>query len=120
MVCQMGFLKISRRTSIFESKYLFCLFIILILCLIDGVFTIHLIKKGAWEANPVMRVALSVSHEFFFLIKYFLTAGGLIILLKFGDRRVFKFLRVEELACGLVILYEGLIIYEISIYHLVK
>lgn len=118
---QQRFLSSRFEPTGLEGKYLFCLFVVLILCLIDGTMTIFLVEKGAWEANPLMRYALSVSYEFFFFLKYFLTAGGLLFLLRNGNKRIFKGLfSLEEFAGGLVLFYEGLVIYEISIYHIVK
>jgi hypothetical protein len=109
----------GKRNDFFETKYIICLFIILILTIADGILTIFLLKKGAWEANPFMRYTLSVSYEFFFFLKYFLTAGGVLFLIKNGDRKVFRGLfSLEEIAGGLVLFYEGLVIYEIAIYHL--
>ena len=111
----------GKRPDFFESKYVFALFATLLLTLVDGILTVSLVKKGAWEANPVMRYALSVSYEFFIFLKFFLTAGGLIFLLKNGGRRVFRGLfSLEEIAAGIVLFYEGLIIYEITIYHIVR
>ena len=110
--------KDHRKQALFQTKYVFCLFIVLILCLVDGTMTITLIQRGAWEVNPIMRLALSVSHEFFFIVKYFLTAGGLLFLLKNGEMRILNgLLSLEEIAGGLVLFYEGLVIYEITIYH---
>ncbi len=112
--------ELSRKSSL-SYKYVFCLFIALILCIADGILTIFLVKKGAWEANPLMRHALSVGTEYFLIMKYFLTAGGLLFLLHHGKRRIFgKILSVEEVAGGIVLFYEGLIIYEITIYQIVK
>ena len=109
------------KPTVFEGKYLFCLFVGLILCLVDGTMTIFLVEKGAWEANPLMRYALSVSHEFFFFLKYFLTAGGLLVLLWNGNRRVLGGLfSLEEIVWGIVLFYEGLVIYEITVFHFVK
>jgi hypothetical protein len=102
-------------------KYIACLFITLILCIVDGAMTIFLVKKGAWEANPLMRRALGEGTAVFLFLKYFLTAGGLLFLLHHGRRRLFKgALSVEEVAAGIVLFYEGLVIYEISLYHVVK
>jgi hypothetical protein len=107
--------------SFFPWKYAITLFITLILCLIDGGLTIFLVNKGAWEANPLMRHALSVSHEYFLVLKYFLTAGGFLFLLRHGRRRIFRgIMTIEELAGGIVLFYAGLVIYEITIYHIVK
>lgn len=105
----------------FPWKYAVTLFIILILCLIDGGLTIFLVKRGAWEANPLMRHALSVSHEYFIILKYLLTAGGILFLIHHGRRRVFRgLMTLEELAGGILLFYAGLVIYEITIYHIVK
>lgn len=105
----------------FEGKYTLCLFVVLIFSLVDGTMTLILLKMGAREANPLMRYALTVSHEFFFLLKYFLTAGGLLFLLANGKQRIFGGkLSLEEIAAGLVIFYEGLVIYEITIFHVFK
>lgn len=109
----------KAKPNFFEAKYVFCLFIVLILSLVDGTMTIFLIGKGAWEVNPVMRYALSVSHEFFLILKYFLTAGGVLYLLINGNKRIFRgLITIEEIAGSLVLFYEGLVIYEIAIYHL--
>lgn len=111
----------GKRPDFFESKYVFCLFVALLLTIADGIFTIYLVQKGAWEANPVMRYAISVSYEFFISLKFFLTAGGLLFLLKNGNRRIFRGLfSLEEIAAGIVLFYEGLIIYEIVIYQIIR
>ena len=113
--------KWTSGKSSFSWKYVVTLFITLVFCILDGALTIFLVKRGAWEANPLMRHALAVSHEYFFILKYFLTAGGLLFLLHHGNRKLFGgLLTVEEVAGGIVLFYEGLIIYEITIYHIVK
>lgn len=110
-----------KQKSSLPYKYIITLFIILIFCVLDGIFTLYLVEKGAWEANPLMRHALKVSYEFFFLLKYFLTAGGIVFLLHHGDRRIFGgIFSVEEIAGGIVLFYEGLIIYEVTLYFLIK
>jgi hypothetical protein len=107
--------------SSWPLKYAVTLIITLILCILDGGLTIFLVGKGAWEANPLMRHALSVSHVYFIVLKYVLTAGGLLFLLAHGRRRIFGgVMTVEELAAGLVLFYEGLVLYEITIYHIVR
>ena len=91
----------------FKTKYLIYLLLLLVLCLLDGTMTILLIEKGAWEANPIMRMALTVSHEFFFLLKYFITAAGLFFLLYNGNKVVFNgFCKLEEIAGLFIVFYE--------------
>jgi hypothetical protein len=110
----------ARKTSL-SWKYVVALFITLVLCILDACLTIFLVGRGAWEANPLMRYALSVSYEYFLLSKYFLTAFGLLFLFLNGKKKVFGgLLMVEEIAGGIVLFYEGLVIYEITIYHIVR
>ena len=110
----------AGKTSL-SWKYVFALFVTLVLCIVDACLTIFLVGRGAWEANPLMRYALSVSYEYFLLSKYFLTAFGLLFLFLNGKKRVFGGLfMVEEIAGGIVLFYEGLVIYEITIYHIIR
>jgi hypothetical protein len=113
--------KFDTRKSTLSWKYVVALFVTLILCILDGILTISLVEKGAWEANPLMRYAISVSYEYFLFSKYFLTASGLLFLFLHGEKKVFgKIFTVEEIAGGIVLFYEGLVIYEITVYHIVK
>jgi len=110
----------AGKTSI-SWKYVFALFVTLVLCILDACLTIFLVGRGAWEANPLMRYALSVSHEYFLLSNYFLTAFGLLFLFLNGKKKVFGGnLTIEEIAGGIVLFYEGLVIYEISIYYIIR
>jgi hypothetical protein len=111
----------EHKPTFFEKKYILCLFITLILSLVDGTMTIYLLELGAWEVNPFMRQALSLGHEVFFFSKYFLTAGGLLLLLINADKRILRgMLSLEEISASIILFYEGLIIYEITIYHIFK
>ena len=97
------------------------MFAVLLLSLADGILTLSLVERGAWEANPVMRFALTVSREFFLTLKYFLTVGGLIVLLAFGKRRILGgAISLEEIAGLIILCYEGLIIYEIALWQLTR
>jgi hypothetical protein len=111
----------KSHPSFFEKKYVLCMFVVLLLSLMDGTTTVFLLHLGAWEANPVMHYALSIGYEFFFFVKYFLTAGGLLFLLSRGGQRVFGGLFVlEEIAGGLVLFYLGLVIYELAVFHFIQ
>ena len=108
-----------NKGRFFSGKNLFVLFTVLLLSLADGMLTMSLLEKGAWEANPIMRFALSVSREFFLILKYFLTASGVLFLLRFGDKKVFsERISLEEIAGLFIVFYEGLVIYEITLWHL--
>jgi Domain of unknown function (DUF5658) len=46
------------------------------LSLLDAWYTLDLLKRGATEANPVMRAALDISDEAFVVIKTIITVVG--------------------------------------------
>ena len=46
------------------------------LSLLDAWYTLDLIKQGATEANPVMKLALEISDQAFVVIKTLITIGG--------------------------------------------
>ena len=46
------------------------------LSLLDAFYTLDLLKRGATEANPVMKLALEVSDEAFVVIKTLITILG--------------------------------------------
>jgi hypothetical protein len=48
--------------------------VVLGLSLLDAAFTLHLLTRGATEANPVMRAALHLGDEAFVFIKTVVTA----------------------------------------------
>ena len=50
--------------------------IVIGLSLIDAGFTLYLLKRGATEANPVMRAALHLGDRAFVLIKTLVTVGA--------------------------------------------
>lgn len=101
--------------SLFQKKhssrtFAYIAFIIL-LCLLDALFTSFLIAKGASEINPVMAFFLQFGHTTFIAAKYSITVISLIIILiagkkldnRFGPNTLFKV--IAGLFC-LVILWE--------------
>jgi hypothetical protein len=104
-----------------RNRLVIILLTTLLLTIADGILTIHLLNLGAWEANPLMRFALSVSLEFFIGVKYHLTAGGLFILLRFGKVAILdESITLQEIALGVILFYQGLVIYEIECYMILS
>lgn len=93
---------------------------ILVLCCLDAIFTLNLIRLGiATEANPVMRVLIEHDLMLFMLAKYTLTVLGLFTLLMHKNFRVFKHFKVGHVLCGLVVMYALLIKYELWLFSLI-
>ena len=74
----------DRKTHIYVDIYghylLISLLLIILLSVFDAYFTIFHVEKGAREINPFMNFLISYGNFRFFIIKYILTALGLILL----------------------------------------
>lgn len=74
----------DRKTHIYVDLYghylLISLLLIILLSVLDAYFTIFHIEKGAREINPFMNFLIGYGNVHFFIIKYILTALGLILL----------------------------------------
>lgn len=90
--------KSPKQFDRYSNKLLILIVVILVLSIIDAVFTILLIDKGAIELNPVMSFYINVSQIWFICIKYFLTSASLILLLFCNERMIFRIrIRVKNL-----------------------
>ena len=58
---------------------------ILLLGVIDALFTLWLLTRGAYEINPIMKYFLEIGPYTFFFFKYFLTIASVICLLMFRN-----------------------------------
>ncbi len=74
----------------YSAKVLTVILVIIGLSLLDAIFTLLLIDRGARELNPVMAVCLEQSPFFFISVKYLLTSASVIILLFIKDAYLFK------------------------------
>jgi hypothetical protein len=91
---------------------------LLVLTLVDGMFTIALIDLGCEEANPLMRYLLDRSQTAFFIGKYALTAVFLPIALVLNRHRLFGTrLRVGHVVPIVVGLYVVLIAYQATLWN---
>jgi hypothetical protein len=70
-----------RFVDVYSPGFLLVILIVLSFSLLDAYLTLHLINQGAQELNPVMAFFLEFGHMPFLLVKYFLTAFGLVALL---------------------------------------
>jgi len=70
-----------------SSKIFAMAVIILTLSIIDGLFTLHLISKGAGEANPFMSFLIELNPFIYFYAKCFITGIGTIILIHLRNYR---------------------------------
>jgi hypothetical protein len=108
----------DRRRPHFVDRFSSATFILVLMLLaasiVDAVLTIHLLREGADEINPLMDHFLAHGVQRFLLIKYVLTAGGLPLLLIYQNHYLFGTrIRVGYLIPIAVAMYAVLIGYQL-------
>jgi hypothetical protein len=78
----------------YRSWLLIAIMLLVIFSITDGLFTLHLIERGATETNPVMAWFLDLGVWPFMLAKFLLTCSAIIILLVFHNF-YFRPLRIQ-------------------------
>lgn len=82
--------------------------IIIILSISDSLFTLHFLKKGFREVNPLMNIAILIGKPAFIISKYIFTIIGILVL---GLHKNFRFVR--ELMILIITFYVLLNTYHI-------
>src|SRR5262249_49908460 len=92
--------------------------LLLVLTLIDGMFTLALLDHGFEEANPLLSYFLERDTRLFLVTKYILTVIFLPMALVLNQYRLFGTrLRVGHLVPIAVALYLALIAYQITLWQ---
>lgn len=97
----------------YESRYLVLILAILILCVLDVYFTLKILQLGGNELNPFMSFLIKKNPALSLVVKYLVTAGGLVILLIHKNFKIFGKLKVHSLIYFIFFLYFILMLYEI-------
>jgi len=93
--------------------------IILTLSLVDGFFTLHLIDRGASEANPLMAYFLNLSPWAFMSAKYLLTTLSVICFLILNNLQIKPFsIRVGRLFPAIIAMFSIAIFWQL--FHTLK
>jgi hypothetical protein len=91
------------------------IYLVLILTLVDGLLTLHIIEHPGDEANPIMARALERGIAWFFVSKYLLTAVGMAVLLILREYRIAKTrVRVGDLIPVVLLLYTVLVSLQLA------
>jgi hypothetical protein len=87
--------------------------LLLILSIVDGVMSLHLLELGVQEINPIMSLCLEVSPWFFLASKFLLTCFGVMSLLVVSSSYVFdNRIRVRDVFPAILFLYFMLTIWN--------
>jgi len=97
----------------YEPKlFVIAMAIILMSCL-DALFTPKLLWMGGEEINWFMRSLLEHNAQLFLIVKYTITAVGVIFLVAFSRMSVLKVLRVRNVLSIMCGIYATLMLYEL-------
>jgi hypothetical protein len=99
----------------FATAWLVLVVFLIGLSMADAVLTICLVERGAAEINPLLSHYLHHSVFSFLAVKFILTAGGLPVLLLFGNWYVLG-LRTKYLIPLFVALYVVLVVYQLWLF----
>lgn len=88
---------------------------LMILSIMDSLFTLTILANGGTEVNPVMNALLQHSVFSFTVVKMTLTAVPALLLIATGNVLVFNRWRARSILATFVGLYAGLIVYELLI-----
>ena len=110
--------RVDERENIYVDKYgkgeLFLIFGVLVLSVLDMVFTILHLNAGGAEANPIMAWTLDVGGQSFFqFVKLLTTFLGLFVLLVHV-----RFRRVKALLTFTFLLYSALFVFHLYLVYL--
>ncbi len=90
----------------------------LLLSLADAGATVTLIGHGATEINPLMRMLLQNTTEGFFVVKFAVTAIGLMFFYRHRDAFLYGFLRGHQVVYLVLVGYTVLVGYELGVLSL--
>jgi hypothetical protein len=85
---------------------------ILVLSCCDSLLTMHLLGRGAVEANPVMALLLLAGMGWFTTVKFACTALAVVVMAACSEMRLFRAIRGAVFLYGVLACYVLLIGYE--------
>ncbi len=88
---------------------------LLILSVLDALFTLRILEKGGVELNPFMGALIAFDIGWFLFVKIAMTAAALFTLLIFYHFSWMRVLRVSHIIYGAFVMYAILIQYEIAL-----
>jgi hypothetical protein len=114
--------KEDRAVDYFVDRYgldEFLIFVFILMCSVaDAFLTLELVRGGMSEMNYVMDYYLQLGPLPFVLVKYLLTAVGLLWLIIYKNYSFFcGRLRVKAIIIALAVMYCALITYEVTLFR---
>ena len=104
-----------RKGDRYSSSMFFFLVSILILNVCDSLFTMMILDRGGWEANPLVQAVMDVHGRNFWIYKFAMVSVCLLLLCFHS-----KFKLVKKVIVFLTCFYLSVIIYQIYLLALIN
>jgi len=94
-------------TDCYSEGLFFTLISIVALNILDSLFTLIILDRGGWEVNPIVRSAIELYGDGFFIWKFFIISISLVFLClhsNFGGVR--RLIKVAGFIYTIVVLYQ--------------
>lgn len=99
----------------FDTRSFLLATAILVMCLVDSFFTLHLLSHGAVEINPLMNYLIQTDIRLFTSTKALMTGACLVLLFMLLNFRAFGRIRGSHVLNGAAALYCLLMYWEIAL-----
>jgi hypothetical protein len=115
----------DKQEYIYVDQYhpwlLVAIMLLVILSISDGLFTLHLIDRGAYELNPIMAWFLDLGTWPFMIVKFLFTCLAILILLVFNN---FYFrplrIRVKTIIPTFIVVFMAVLCWQLFLNSLVN
>lgn len=105
----------SYYVDVHDTKLFVMALAAILLCVADAFFTLTLLNfHGSEELNPVMDYLIKEDTKQFFIIKFSLTALGIIFLVAHKNFKLFNRISGYQILVAALVLYALLVCYELS------
>lgn len=84
--------------------------LLILLSILDSIFTIAIVGQGGTELNPIMGSVLEQGNLIFFLIKFTLVVTCVTILVTIHN--VYKIEEIQKILSFFILVYSGIIFWE--------
>ncbi len=94
----------------YSPSLLFFLLLIVGLNILDALFTMMILDYGGWEVNPIVRSAIEVYGDHFWVWKFCIVSVNVFLLCLHS-----KFKYVKKIILGICLVYLAIILYQIRL-----
>ncbi len=102
--------KMGGYVDRYSPTLLFLLLSIVGLNVLDSLFTMMILDYGGWEANPIVRSAIEVYGDHFWIWKFSIVSLNVILLCLHS-----KFKYVKKAILGICLVYLATVLYQIRL-----